>query len=99
MKYSLKLASMDDHVKNYRPQILCLSGKPNARPALVRLASKMTHNVSLCLYGICIFDGRTGLTIPIVRRATDPHVDGHGDRANHLGLSRLQTSLLSEEAL
>ena len=51
MKYSLKLASMDDHVKNYRPQILCLCGKPNARPALVRLASQMTHNVSLCLYG------------------------------------------------
>ena len=58
MKYSLKLASMDDHVKNYRPQILCLSGKPNARPALVRLASQMTHNVSLCLYGDVVAERR-----------------------------------------
>ena len=51
MKYSLKLASLDEHVKNYRPQILCLSGKPHMRPALVTLASQMTRNVSMCLFG------------------------------------------------
>lgn len=51
MKYTLKLASLDEHVKNYRPQILCLSGKPHMRPALVTMASQMTRNMSMCLFG------------------------------------------------
>ena len=34
-----------------------------------------------------------------VGRATDPSIAEHGDRAHHLGLSRLQSYQLSEEAL
>ena len=37
LKYTIRLAGVDDHVKNFRPQILCLSGPPDARPELVSL--------------------------------------------------------------
>ena len=37
LKYTVRLAGVDDHVKNFRPQILCLSGPPDARPELVSL--------------------------------------------------------------
>jgi len=51
LKYTAKLASVDDHVKNFRPQLLVLSGTPHERPELVKLASQMTHNLALCLFG------------------------------------------------
>ncbi|XP_014204971.1 bumetanide-sensitive sodium-(potassium)-chloride cotransporter isoform X2 [Copidosoma floridanum] len=46
-----RLNSIDDHVKNYCPQILALSGTPNARPALVHLANLITKNNSLLICG------------------------------------------------
>ncbi|XP_076812360.1 solute carrier family 12 member 2-like [Clavelina lepadiformis] len=47
LNHTLKLTSVDDHVKNFRPQLMVLSGKPNHRPALVHFASQITKNVSL----------------------------------------------------
>ncbi|XP_059486359.1 bumetanide-sensitive sodium-(potassium)-chloride cotransporter [Neocloeon triangulifer] len=47
--YSLNQTS--EHVKNYRPQILLLSGNPTARPAVMQLASQITKNLSLLLCG------------------------------------------------
>ncbi|XP_033219825.1 bumetanide-sensitive sodium-(potassium)-chloride cotransporter isoform X2 [Belonocnema kinseyi] len=46
-----KLNSMDEHVKNYAPQILALTGSPNTRPALLHLANLITKNNSLLLCG------------------------------------------------
>lgn len=42
---------MDEHVKNYAPQILALSGSPSARPALLHLANLITKNNSLLISG------------------------------------------------
>lgn len=50
---------MGEHAKNYRPQILVLSGKPQSRPPLIDLANLITKHNSLLLCGdIC----------PVIRR-------------------------------
>lgn len=58
LNYTLKLNSVGEHVKNFRPQLLVLTGCPSHRPALVHLASHITKNVSLMVCG----DVRIGLT-------------------------------------
>ncbi|XP_061532471.1 solute carrier family 12 member 3 isoform X1 [Phycodurus eques] len=42
---------VQDHVKNYRPQCLVLTGPPSSRPALVDLVSCFTKNLSLMMCG------------------------------------------------
>jgi len=48
---ALKLNSVEDHVRNFRPSILVLTGKSTHRPALVHLASSITKNTSLMICG------------------------------------------------
>jgi len=43
------LALKPEHVKNYRPQILCLSGHPGSRPDLVNLSFLITNKASLLM--------------------------------------------------
>lgn len=45
------LNSVADHVKNYRPQILVLSGLPSHRPPLVTFARLITKHLSLMICG------------------------------------------------
>lgn len=47
----LQLNNVDEHVKNYRPQILVLSSVPNSRPILVDFANLLTKNLSLLMCG------------------------------------------------
>ncbi|KAL5275699.1 SLC12A1 family protein [Megaselia abdita] len=42
-----QLNNVEEHVKNFRPQILVLSGLPNSRPTLVDFAYMLTKNLSL----------------------------------------------------
>ncbi|XP_014255942.1 bumetanide-sensitive sodium-(potassium)-chloride cotransporter [Cimex lectularius] len=42
-----KLATSNEHVKNYQPQVLVLSGPPQNRPALIDLANLITKHNSL----------------------------------------------------
>ncbi|KAL4618290.1 solute carrier family 12 member 3-like [Arapaima gigas] len=51
LSYSVSLSGVEDHVKNYRPQCLVLTGPPNMRPALVDFVSSFTKNVSLMICG------------------------------------------------
>ncbi|XP_014870994.1 solute carrier family 12 member 1 [Poecilia latipinna] len=46
---ALSLSGVEDHVKNFRPQILVLTGSVRARPALLDLAHSFTKNYGLCL--------------------------------------------------
>nr|AZT78967.1 sodium/hydrogen exchanger 2b [Lateolabrax maculatus] len=46
---ALSLSGVEDHVKNFRPQILALTGSTRARPALLDLAHSFTKNYGLCL--------------------------------------------------
>lgn len=45
------LNNVADHVKNYRPQVLVLSGLPSNRPPLVTFARLITKNLSLLICG------------------------------------------------
>ncbi|WAQ98879.1 S12A2-like protein, partial [Mya arenaria] len=51
LKTSLKLISVDDHVKNFRPQILVLTGYPRNRANLLDFASSVTKKQSLLICG------------------------------------------------
>jgi solute carrier family 12 sodium/potassium/chloride transporter 2 len=46
-----KLINVHEHVKNYEPQILVLSGKPQDRPPLVDLSHLITKNSALMVCG------------------------------------------------
>ncbi|CAB3385407.1 Hypothetical predicted protein [Cloeon dipterum] len=46
-----KLDSQQEHVKNYRPQILVFCGRPSARPTLVEYANLITKNLALLICG------------------------------------------------
>ncbi|XP_026679742.1 bumetanide-sensitive sodium-(potassium)-chloride cotransporter-like [Diaphorina citri] len=45
------LNHVEEHVKNYQPQILVLCGLPSARPALVDFANLISKNISLLVCG------------------------------------------------
>uniref|UniRef100_A0A4W3IIA7 Solute carrier family 12 member 3 n=1 Tax=Callorhinchus milii TaxID=7868 RepID=A0A4W3IIA7_CALMI len=53
--HSVRLNEVDDHIKNYRPQCLVLTGPPNFRPALVDLVGTFTKNLSLMVCGNVLF--------------------------------------------
>ncbi|TKR62951.1 hypothetical protein L596_026846 [Steinernema carpocapsae] len=44
-----KITNHPDHVKNYRPQILLMTGNPASRPALLDFASSITKGESLLI--------------------------------------------------
>lgn len=46
-----QLNYVEEHVKNFRPQILVLAGPPNARPQLVTFAYLLTKKLSLLVCG------------------------------------------------
>ncbi|KAK7068979.1 hypothetical protein SK128_015897 [Halocaridina rubra] len=45
------LSTVEDHVKNYRPSVLVLSGAPHSRPPLLHFANSITKNMSLLVTG------------------------------------------------
>uniref|UniRef100_A0A915KTG1 Solute carrier family 12 member 2 n=1 Tax=Romanomermis culicivorax TaxID=13658 RepID=A0A915KTG1_ROMCU len=51
LQSALRLAVVEDHVKNYRPQILVLTGNPVARQSLVDFVSSITKETSLMICG------------------------------------------------
>ncbi|XP_075209863.1 bumetanide-sensitive sodium-(potassium)-chloride cotransporter-like [Lycorma delicatula] len=51
LKSALELNKVAEHVKNYRPQILVLSGLPSSRPTLIDFANLITKGTSLLICG------------------------------------------------
>ncbi|KAM5263922.1 solute carrier family 12 member 3 isoform 2-T2 [Ctenodactylus gundi] len=51
LSYSVGLNEVEEHIKNYRPQCLVLTGPPNFRPALVDFVGTFTQNLSLMICG------------------------------------------------
>jgi solute carrier family 12 sodium/potassium/chloride transporter 2 len=45
------LNHVEEHVKNYRPQLLVLSGMPGSRPPLIDFANLLVKNLSLMICG------------------------------------------------
>ncbi|CAG0914745.1 unnamed protein product [Notodromas monacha] len=46
-----ELDQLQEHVKNYRPQLLVLSGLPSTRPPLIDFANMITKHMSLMVVG------------------------------------------------
>uniref|UniRef100_A0A672TGH9 Solute carrier family 12 member 2 n=1 Tax=Strigops habroptila TaxID=2489341 RepID=A0A672TGH9_STRHB len=51
LQHSIRLSGVEDHVKNFRPQCLIMTGVPSARPALLHLVHAFTKNVGLMICG------------------------------------------------
>ncbi|XP_049649948.1 solute carrier family 12 member 2-like isoform X4 [Accipiter gentilis] len=51
LQHSIHLSGVEDHVKNFRPQCLIMTGAPNSRPALLHLVHAFTKNVGLMICG------------------------------------------------
>uniref|UniRef100_A0A5F8GJD2 Solute carrier family 12 member 3 n=1 Tax=Monodelphis domestica TaxID=13616 RepID=A0A5F8GJD2_MONDO len=51
LQHSIRLSGVEDHVKNFRPQCLVMTGSPNSRPALLHLVHAFTKNVGLMVCG------------------------------------------------
>lgn len=51
LTHSLQLSGVEDHIKNFRPQCLVMTGYPSARPALLNLVHAFTKNVGLMICG------------------------------------------------
>jgi solute carrier family 12 sodium/potassium/chloride transporter 2 len=47
LKAMLELNRVEEHVKNFRPQVLVLTGMPGSRPPLVDFAYLITKGLSL----------------------------------------------------
>ncbi|XP_074487603.1 solute carrier family 12 member 3 [Sebastes fasciatus] len=61
-----------DHVKNYRPQCLVLTGPPSSRPALVDLVNCFTKDLSLMMCGNIVTDGPSPSAVE--KASGDSHV-------------------------
>ena len=48
---TLKLVRVGEHIKNFRPQVLVLSGEPDTRPALVDFCTHLTKKMGLMICG------------------------------------------------
>ena len=48
---ALRLQRVEDHIKNYHPQVLVLCGSPSSRPPLIDLGNLITKNHSLLIVG------------------------------------------------
>ncbi|KAJ1180533.1 hypothetical protein NDU88_005754 [Pleurodeles waltl] len=46
---ALDLTAVDNHVKNFRPQCIVLTGEPMTRPALLDVTHLFTKNMGLCI--------------------------------------------------
>uniref|UniRef100_A0A8C5I4V5 Solute carrier family 12 member 2 n=1 Tax=Gouania willdenowi TaxID=441366 RepID=A0A8C5I4V5_GOUWI len=51
LTHTLHLSGVEDHIKNFRPQCLVMTGYPNSRPALLDLVHTFTKNVGLMICG------------------------------------------------
>ncbi|XP_071397644.1 solute carrier family 12 member 3 isoform X1 [Centroberyx affinis] len=57
LSYCVGLNLVEDHIKNYRPQCLVLTGPPSSRPALVDFVNSFTKGLSLMMCGNVVIDG------------------------------------------
>ncbi|KAG7234325.1 hypothetical protein INR49_005075 [Caranx melampygus] len=68
LSYSVSLSGVEDHVKNFRPQCLVLTGPPNQRPALWDFVGSFTKHISLMICGDIITASGLGKLKPNTMR-------------------------------
>lgn len=78
----IKLSTTEEHVKNYRPQVLVLSGNPASRSCLVDFANNITKGSSLLVCGQVVPYDPSDRVHTVIRRLDD--VVGIWMRKRHL---------------
>ncbi|KAG8226578.1 hypothetical protein J437_LFUL007270 [Ladona fulva] len=76
-----RLNDVREHVKNYRPQLLVLCGRPSVRPPLLDLGYLLTKNVSLLLAGDVEMETLSHKARACVVRSGDAWLRRHNIRA------------------
>ncbi|XP_046400553.1 bumetanide-sensitive sodium-(potassium)-chloride cotransporter-like [Ischnura elegans] len=76
-----RLNEVREHVKNYRPQVLVLSGRPSTRPPLMDLGHLLTRNVSLLVAGNVELDPLSHKARSAVVRSGNAWLRRHNIRA------------------
>ncbi|KAJ0029525.1 hypothetical protein NQD34_004522 [Periophthalmus magnuspinnatus] len=84
------LNQVEDHVKNYRPQCLVLTGPPSSRPALVDLVSCFTKSLSLMMCANVI----SGPDASVVQRETS---EKHVTWLNHRKVKSFYRGVVSSD--
>ncbi|EGT41807.1 CBN-NKCC-1 protein [Caenorhabditis brenneri] len=67
----IKLSTTEEHVKNYRPQVLVLSGNPASRSCLVDFANNITKGNSLLVCGQVVPYDASDRVYGVIRRLDD----------------------------
>uniref|UniRef100_A0A7N8X0J3 Solute carrier family 12 member 10, tandem duplicate 1 n=1 Tax=Mastacembelus armatus TaxID=205130 RepID=A0A7N8X0J3_9TELE len=96
---SVSLSGVEDHIKNFRPQCLVLTGPPNQRPALVDFVASFTKHISLMICGDIIMVSHSWMNKRKVRSFYTPlSADGLRAGARNLlqasGLGKLKPNTL-----
>uniref|UniRef100_A0A3Q1D8V9 Solute carrier family 12 member 10, tandem duplicate 1 n=1 Tax=Amphiprion ocellaris TaxID=80972 RepID=A0A3Q1D8V9_AMPOC len=86
LSYSVSLSGVEDHVKNFRPQCLVLTGPPNQRPALVDFVGSFTKYI-WCMTS-CVFNQQLMTHFFLTQSCT-----------NNLSGSRLTSYIISSSYL
>ncbi|XP_068225470.1 bumetanide-sensitive sodium-(potassium)-chloride cotransporter-like isoform X2 [Palaemon carinicauda] len=81
LKATLDLVAVEEHVKNYRPQLLVLSGPAGSRPPLVDFAQSITKNISLLALGHVIQGPQTQRIRNVLSRQSYSWLSRHKIRA------------------
>merc|ERR1719264_1808970 len=95
VKQAQVLTETPDHVKNYRPKVLLLSGNPAHRPPLVNFASLVTHSSSLLICGHIMPDDGTQVNIPSLKDNVQLWMKDHHVKGFY---SALQSQTMSDGA-
>ena len=72
-----------DHVKNYRPKVLVLTGYPGHRPALVDFANLITKKVSLLMCGHVLTD-QSPVNLSIMKENVQMWMKDHNIRGFYM---------------
>ncbi|XP_030042516.1 solute carrier family 12 member 3 [Microcaecilia unicolor] len=93
LTYSVNLTRVEDHVKNFRPQCMVLTGPPNFRPALVDFFGTVTKNISLMICGNVI----TVSGSPRSQRWENLDSEGHVKWLNKRKVRAFYTTIVAED--
>ncbi|KAG0716781.1 Bumetanide-sensitive sodium-(potassium)-chloride cotransporter [Chionoecetes opilio] len=81
LKTTLDLNTIEEHVKNYRPQLLVLTGPVASRPPLIDFAQSITRNISLLACGHVIQGPQTQRVRNSLSRQSYSWLNRHNLRA------------------
>ncbi|XP_068117196.1 solute carrier family 12 member 3 [Hyperolius riggenbachi] len=90
LSYCVGLNQVEEHIKNYRPQCLVLTGPPNFRPALVDFVGTFTKKQSLMVCGNVIIGPRK-------QKLQELNPDGHIKWLNKRKIRAFYTGLIADD--